>query len=91
MKLRVKAWYVKELEFDGEIARSTMPVHVPDGHGGFYMLSVVLNKLGRGEGRDCINNRQNATRSRGRDMYRSEIPLGNPLANTGYETVYTAH
>jgi hypothetical protein len=28
---------------------------------------VVVSKLGRGEGRDCINNRINATRSRDRD------------------------
>jgi hypothetical protein len=28
---------------------------------------VVLSKLGRGEIRDCINNRLNATRSRDRD------------------------
>jgi hypothetical protein len=40
MKLRVKAWYAKELELDGEIERSTMPVHAPDDHGGFYMLSA---------------------------------------------------
>jgi hypothetical protein len=29
--------------------------------------NVVLSKLGRGEGRDCINNRLNTTRSRDRD------------------------
>jgi hypothetical protein len=33
MKLRVKTWYVKELELDCEIARSTMPVDATDGHG----------------------------------------------------------
>jgi hypothetical protein len=44
MKLRVKAWYVKELELDGEIARSTVPVHAPDGHGGFYILSAVVSR-----------------------------------------------
>ena len=47
MKLRVKAWYAKELELDGEIARSTMPVHAPDGHGGFYMLSANSRRSGR--------------------------------------------
>ena len=46
MKLRVKAWYAKELELDGEIARSTMPVHAPDGHGGFYMLSANSRRSG---------------------------------------------
>jgi hypothetical protein len=35
MKLCAKAWNAKELELGGEIARSTMPVHAPDGHGGF--------------------------------------------------------
>jgi hypothetical protein len=46
MKLLVKAWYAKELELDGEIARSTMPVHAPDGHGGFYMLSANSRRSG---------------------------------------------
>jgi hypothetical protein len=46
MKLRVKAWYTKELELDGEIARSTMPVLAPDGHGGFYMLSANPRRSG---------------------------------------------
>jgi hypothetical protein len=46
IKLRVKAWYVKELELDGEIARSTMPVHAPDGHGCFYMLSANSRRSG---------------------------------------------
>jgi hypothetical protein len=46
MKLRVKAWYAKELELDGEIARSTMPVHAPNGHGGFYMLSANSKRSG---------------------------------------------
>jgi hypothetical protein len=40
MKLRFKAWLAKELELDGDIASSTMPVHGPDGHEGFYMLSA---------------------------------------------------
>jgi hypothetical protein len=30
MKLHVKAWCAKELELDGEIARSTMPVNAPE-------------------------------------------------------------
>jgi hypothetical protein len=46
MKLRVKAWYAKKLELDGEIARSTMPVHAPDGHGGFYMISANSRRSG---------------------------------------------
>ena len=46
MKLRVKAWYAKELELDGEIARSTMHVHAPDGHGGFYMHSANSRRSG---------------------------------------------
>jgi hypothetical protein len=45
-KLRVKAWYAKELELDGEIARSTMPVHAPDGHGAFYLLSANFRRSG---------------------------------------------
>jgi hypothetical protein len=46
MKLRVKAWYAKELELDGEMARSTIPVHAPDCHGGFYMLSANSRRSG---------------------------------------------
>jgi hypothetical protein len=33
----------------------------------FQALSVVLSKLGRGEGRNCINNRLTTARSRDRD------------------------
>ena len=32
MRLPGKAWYAKEKELDGEIARSTMLVHARDGH-----------------------------------------------------------
>jgi hypothetical protein len=46
MKLRVKAWFAKELELDCEIARSTMPFHAPDGHGDFYMLSANSRRSG---------------------------------------------
>jgi hypothetical protein len=46
MKLRVKAWYTKELELGGEIARSTMLVHVPDGHGASICYLVVLDAQG---------------------------------------------
>jgi hypothetical protein len=31
---------------DGEIARSTMPVHAPDGHGCFYKLSANSRRPG---------------------------------------------
>jgi hypothetical protein len=42
----------------GQEARARAPAASANG--------VVLSKLGRGEGRDCINNRLNATRLRDR-------------------------
>jgi hypothetical protein len=46
IKSRVKAWYAKKLELDGEIAWSTMPVPAPDGHGCFYMISANSRRSG---------------------------------------------
>jgi hypothetical protein len=39
----------------------------PDGFTRVFVDYVLLSKLGRGEGRDCIYNRLNPTRSRDRD------------------------
>jgi hypothetical protein len=45
-----------------------VPANWPTDNSGWpQVLSVVLSKLGRGEGRDCIDNRLNAARSRDRD------------------------
>ena len=46
MNLRVKAWFAKDLELNGEIERSAMPVHEPDGHGVFYMISAISRRSG---------------------------------------------
>jgi hypothetical protein len=46
MKQLVKAWYAKELELDDGIARSTIPLFAPDGHGGFYVLSAASRRSG---------------------------------------------
>jgi hypothetical protein len=46
MKQRVKAWYAKEMALDDDIAKSSVPFHSPDGHGGFYLLSAASRRSG---------------------------------------------